>query len=227
MSESDEQIDKKIVWQSHIHNAKEQLIELEKARIKFNEGQNKSREKIIKELALALEDNGMPTGLISEEIIRALADEGYGVTKQYINKCLDKKYKTKLQDNKLEESETGFQNDGKNVPEQRAMAVDASTGQEEEEEEAPFEDIKRSDVIQEPERVKELEKRIDELEIENEVVKRENKILKEKTLSCLLTIVVVSHSSLNLVSLCFFFQQSMHIILPFTIVNLRFLRSCE
>src|SRR5829696_6112812 len=93
MSESDEQIDKKIVWQSHIHNAKEQLIELEKARIKFNEGQNKSREKIIKELALALEDNGMPTGLISEEIIRALADEGYGVTKQYINKCLDKKTK--------------------------------------------------------------------------------------------------------------------------------------
>jgi hypothetical protein len=178
MSENDEQIDKKIVWQSHIHNAKEQLIELEKARIKFNEGQNKSREKIIKELALALEDNGMPTGLISEEIIRALADEGYGVTKQYINRCLDKKYKTKLQDNKLEEPETSFQNDGKNVPEQRALAVDASTGQEEE---APFKDIKRSDVIQEPERVKELEKRIDELEIENEVVKRENKILKEKT----------------------------------------------
>jgi hypothetical protein len=176
MSESDEQIDKKIVWQSHILNAKEQLIELEKARIKFNEGQNKSREKIIKKLALALEDNGMPTGLISEEIIRALADEGYGVTKQYINKCLDKKYKTKLQDNKLEESETSFQNDGKNVPEQRAMAVDASTGQEEEEE-APFEDIKRSDVIQEPERVKELEKRIDELEIENEVVKQDSKAM--------------------------------------------------
>src|SRR5215207_3375214 len=114
-----------------------------------------------------------------------------------------------LQNNKLEESETGFQNDGKNVPEQRAMAVDASTGQEEEEEEAPFEDIKRSDVIQEPERVKELEKRIDELEIENEVVKRENKILKEKTLSCLLTIVVVSHSSLNLVSLSVFSSNSL------------------
>src|SRR5215203_6102485 len=177
----------------------------------------------------------MPTGLISEEIIRALADEGYGVTKQYINKCLDKKtkqnYRTINWKNRKLVSRTMvrmFQNDGKNVPEQRAMAVDASTGQEEEEEEeAPFEDIKRSDVIQEPERVKELEKRIDELEIENEVVKRENKILKEKTLSCLLTIVVVSHSSLNLVSLCFFFQQSMHIILPFTIVNLRFLRSCE
>ena len=114
----------------------------------------------------------MPTGLISEEIIRALADEGYGVTKRYINMCLDKKYKTKLQNIEQKELGNNSENDNKNAPEQTIL-VD-NTGYEE-----AFEDIDRPNVITESERVKKIEKRIDELAIENEILKRE--ILKEKT----------------------------------------------
>lgn len=173
MSKNDEQMDKQIVWHTHIQNAKSQLIELEKARVRFNENHNKTKEKIIRELAQALEDSGMPTGLISEEIIRALADEGYGVTKRYINMCLDKKYKTKLQNIEQKELGNGSENDNKNAPEQTIL-VD-NTGYEE-----AFEDIDRPNVITESERVKKIEKRIDELAIENEILRRENKVLKEK-----------------------------------------------
>jgi hypothetical protein len=83
-------------------------------------------------------------------------------------------------DNELKEPEPSFQNDDKNVPEQKVLSIDASTGQEEAEE-APFEDIKRHDVILESERAKKLEKRLDELAIESEILRRENKFLKEKT----------------------------------------------
>lgn len=173
MSKNDEQMDKQIVWHTHIQNAKSQLIELEKARVRSNENHNKTKEKIIRELAQALEDSGMPTGLISEEIVRALADEGYGVTKRYINMCLDKKYKTKLQNIEQKELGNGSENDNKNAPEQTIL-VD-NTGYEE-----AFEDIDRPNVITESERVKKIEKRIDELAIENEILRRENKVLKEK-----------------------------------------------
>jgi hypothetical protein len=173
VSESNEQMDKKIVWQSHIQNAKDQLSELEKARIKFNDSQNKSKEKVIKELAQALEDNGMPIGLISEEIIRALADEGYGVTKQYINRCLDMKYKTKLYNSELEEPETSFQDHDKNVPEQKAMTVN-NTGYE------AIEDIHRH-VEPASEIVKNLQKKIADVVQERDSLSNEVQVLKEKT----------------------------------------------
>src|SRR5688572_29005637 len=113
MSKNDEQIDKTIIWHSHIQSAKNKLIELEKERIRFNNNQNRLKRDVIRELAQSLENDGMATGLISGEIIRALADEGYGVTNRYINMCLDKKYKTKLQNIEQRELGNGSKNDNK------------------------------------------------------------------------------------------------------------------
>jgi hypothetical protein len=113
-------------------------------------------------LPKTLEDNGMPTGLISEEIIRALADEGYGITKQPINRCLERKYKTKLCNNVLEEPETSFQNDDKNVPEQKAMTVE-TRGYEQ-----AFEDVNRQNVEPASEIVKTLQKELANVTSERE-----------------------------------------------------------
>ena len=63
MSENDEQIDKKIIWQSHIQNSKDRLIELEKVSIRINNNQNRLKKDIIRELAQSLENDGMATGL--------------------------------------------------------------------------------------------------------------------------------------------------------------------
>lgn len=66
-----------------------QLFEAAREALKKLEG---SKADIIRNLAIELENAGLPIELISEEIIHAL--EGYA-SRRYINECLDKKYKKK------------------------------------------------------------------------------------------------------------------------------------
>jgi hypothetical protein len=115
-------------------------------------------------LAKMLEDNLTPKETICVQIC---ADLGEVTSERHIQRSLPDKYKQRRRSNTTEESTyqlvTMSVNEGKNVPEQKAMivAVDARTGQEEE---VHLEDKARPNVIPDLERVKVPEKRINELE---------------------------------------------------------------
>jgi len=155
--------------------------------------------------AKKLEDDLTLKDTICDQICSDLGDV---TSERYIRKCLPDEYKQQKKRRKQSTSDLRNRsaNDHKNVPEQKAMAVDASTGYEE-----PFKDIDRpniesaseieknlkkkpedvsedfdkmnrgQDIITESQKVEKLQKRLTEQETELEIVKKENKILKEKT----------------------------------------------
>jgi hypothetical protein len=114
-------------YQNLFDNARNKLKNLER-----------SKQDIIKELAIALEKGGMPTDMISARIIEEL--RGYA-SKQYIEKCLEEKYIKKYQKNGQVNKTTSSLNDSKNVPEQTVQV--ASTGQEVYEPIKPAAEVKR------------------------------------------------------------------------------------
>jgi hypothetical protein len=151
MSEKDEQVDKKIIWQSHIDNARNQLKRLEKERIMFADYQKKNKERIVSELAQNLEKDGMPEFMIAGYVIKMLG--GYAITADYIKRIVKKKYRVP-EESSVEDLENP-EIESNTIPEQRIIAVDASTGQEQEEEN--FDKIKRPNVITDPDRIRSLE----------------------------------------------------------------------
>jgi hypothetical protein len=150
-------------------------------------------------MAKMLEDDLTLKDIICDQICSDLGDV---TSEQYIRRCLPGEYK---QQNKRRKQSTSnlrnsrFANNAKNVPEQKAMAVDASTGHEEsfmdtdrpniesafeieknlqkkpENVSNDFSKMNRGhDVITESEKVKKLERRLNEAEEERMILRREN-----------------------------------------------------
>ena len=137
-------------------------------------------------MAKKLEDDLILKDTICEQIC---ADHGDVTSERHIQRCLPDQYKQRRRKKATEESTGQFATmsvvEGKNVPEQKVMAVDAKTGQEEE---AHLEDKARPNVMQYSERVKILKKQLNESETERDFLKRERddlinqvKVLKEKS----------------------------------------------
>jgi hypothetical protein len=158
-------------------------------------------------MAKRLQDDLTLKDTICDQICSDLGDV---TSERYIRMCLPDEYKQQQKKRRKQSTidlrNSRAANDDKNVPEQIAMAVDASTGYEE-----PFKDIGRpniesaseieknlqkkpedisedfskmnrgQDVITESEKIKKLEERLNQAEKEKEMIKEENHILKEKT----------------------------------------------
>jgi hypothetical protein len=123
-------------------------------------------------MAKKLEDDLTLKDTICDQICTDLCDV---TSERHIRGCLPDEYKQQRKRRDTEESTSGLRhsaaNDNKNVPEQRAVAVDTEG----------YEDIKRPDDRPASEIVKNLQKKLTDVVQERDNLSNEVQVLKEKT----------------------------------------------
>jgi hypothetical protein len=131
------------------------------------------RKERISLMAKKLEDDLTLKDTICDQICYDLGDV---TSEQYNRRCLPGEYKQQKKRRKQSTSDlrNRFANDDKNVPEQKAMAVDASTGYEE-----PFKDIDRPNIESASETEKNLQKKREDVSEDFDKMNRGQDVITE------------------------------------------------